>query len=315
MVAELTKADFEKILANYDIGRYRKSRHIFSAGNLIFQLLTTKKLYLLKSYGSSSSKFIKFQADLLRYLYESGVSVPEVILTKGGDDLLVYDGRNIEIQEFVRGRQVLYLNEELARDLGRKMGILSRALMKFKRRPPKEPGKKHPQMFAPWKIKELCGVNLIGETEKLFAEIRKLNKNKLRRSLIHGDICEGNFMVRGSKILSIIDWEGMHKDFIVHEIAVLLAHNLSTKRSARRELIRLFLREYQKYIKLNDEEKRALYLFVKHRALGGCSWSIEQAFKHKSKRKMFMRWAVHCLRRYQSFNRITLEEFLDLARI
>ncbi len=308
----LDKKDFESILSNYNIGKYKKSKYIFTAGKKVFKISTIKGTYILKLYQVSSSKFIKFQFQLLKYLEKSGVPVPKIVSTKKGEDILVYKKKDIEIQEFIRGKEVLYPNRELTKDLGKEIGILDKALLNFKGKIIKD--KIDSQEFSKVRIKTLREINLEKESKNILREIDGLDKDKLKKGLIHRDICEGNFLVRDNKVVAIIDWADMGKAFLVQELAVPISHNLCTKRVARRELIKLLLKEYQKAIKLNDEEIKALYLFVKYRSLGSCLWCIEQAFIHKNRYKQLMRWAEHCILRYKAFNKISLPEFLELAR-
>ena len=311
-MSNLEKFEIKEILNNYSIGNYKNHKLLFTAAKNVYKLTTSKGVFIVKVYGKEKIRSIKSQTTLLKYLNSKKVSVPKIISTKSGDDLLTYKEKYIEIQEFVSGKKVLYVNKSLAADMGRKLGILSKALISYNHEVIGSDN--NPQIIPPWKINSLLDINLKTETNELNQNIYNLNKDKLRKSIIHGDICEGNFLVKNNKISKIIDWEGSHKDYLVHEIAVPLAHNFTTKRSAKRDLIKIFLKEYQKYVKLNEEEKKALYFFIKHRGLGSCSWSIEQSFKHEDKKKMFMRWAEHCLKRYKSFSKISLKEFIELAK-
>jgi Ser/Thr protein kinase RdoA (MazF antagonist) len=48
---QLTKEDFRDVLENYEIGDYRDHKYLFTGGNLVYKLKTTKGKYILKVYG------------------------------------------------------------------------------------------------------------------------------------------------------------------------------------------------------------------------------------------------------------------------
>lgn len=313
-LTNLSKIDFKKILEDYDIGKYKDHQHIFAAGNTIYKLKTTKGKYVLKIYENSNLGFIKFQINLISYLCSKGVSTPRIISTKNKEKLFLYMNKKITIQEFVDGKKVLYVNKKLAIDMGKKIGILSNALTKFGKKTRAKWAKDYHKELIKWKIDNLNGTDLAKESKELLTEIKTIKFNKLRKSMIHGDICEGNFLVDKDHVSSFLDWDDCHEDFLINEIAVPISHNFVTRKKANKKLIEIFLKEYQKYIKLNDEEKKALYSFIKYRQLSSTSWCIDQAIKHWDRKKEIMGWADFCLKRYKSFSKLTLDEFLELAR-
>ena len=98
------------------------------------------------------------------------------------------------------------------------------------------------------------------------------------------------------------------------EMAVPIAQNLTTRRKFENKLVKIFLQEYQKYIRLNDEEKRALYFFIKYRLLAGASWCYDLIKKHPSQKEELERWAKIMIDKYRVFNKISSEEFLELVK-
>ncbi|MFH1521691.1 MAG: hypothetical protein ABIF18_01905, partial [archaeon] len=97
-------------------------------------------------------------------------------------------------------------------------------------------------------------------------------------------------------------------------VAVTIAHNFVTRRKVNKNLIKIFFREYQKYIKLNNEEKKALYYFIKHRGLHSATWCYDQIAKHPLKKEELWLWTKICLDKYFSFNKISLEEWMELIK-
>ena len=312
MKVNLSKKDFNEILENYNIGKYKSHRYIFTGGNTVYKLTTTKANFILKIYAQKTPlEYVKYQIKLMEFLNKTKVSTPKIINTKNDKGLLIWNNNKIAIQEFANGQGIEYVNEKLAKDMGKQYGILDKTLSKFKE---KKCSHRERDMFKliEWNINSFIGLDLKEESKKLFIESKKINKNKLRKGLIHGDLCEGNFLAKEDKVSAIIDWDDVHEDYLVVELAVPIAHNMVTKVKVMKKQIRIFLREYQKYIKLNSEEKKAIYYAVKRRELSAGSWCYNQIKKHPSKRKELLRWTSVCLKRYKSFCKISLEEFLEL---
>lgn len=310
----LTKKDFDEILGNYDIGEYVKHEYFFTGDNTVYGVNTTKGKFILKIYGKASLKFVKYQIRLMEFLKKTEVSTPKIVDMKRGGGLLIWKNKRIAIQEFATGKQKEFANEKLAKDMGKKWGILTKTLARFDDRDMGKTTKERQFELIKWNKKNLFGHNVELESIKLLSEIRKLDKSKLTKSLIHGDLCEGNFLVDNNKISAIIDWDDAKYNFRIYEMAVTIAHNFTTQRRINKELIKIFIREYQKYVKLNSEEKRALYYFVKHNALNSTTWCYDQIKKHPSQKKMLLEWTKISMNKYFSFNKLSIEEWLELIR-
>jgi homoserine kinase type II len=312
-LTKLTKKDFENILDNYNIGKYKKHKSIFTGTNTIYKLTTSKGNFILKIYENASLSFIKYQIRLMEFLRNTKVSTPKIIDTKKGKGLLIWKNKRIAIQGFVNGKEVLYANKELAKDMGKKYGILDKTLAKFKEKQ-NSPWSDEQFKLVKWKINSVCGLDVRKESRNILKEILKLNRKKLRRSLIHRDLCEGNFLTQDNKVTAIIDWDDTREEYTAYEIAIPIMHNLITRREVRKDLIKIFVKEYQKYIKLNNEEKKALYYFAKHRMLSGGSWSYDIIDKHKDQEKELLEWANGCIDKYKVFSKLSLNEFLEVVR-
>jgi len=310
-ITKLTKQDFDSILDNYNIGKYKKHKFIFTGGNTVYKLKTTKGDFILKIYETASLDFVNYQIKLMEFLKKSKVTTPKIIDTKKKKGLLIWKKKRIAIQEYIEGNEVKYVNEKFVRDMAKKFSILDKTISKFKERK-QDVWKNHQFKLVKWKKRSLEGLDLMNESKNLLKEIKTLNKKKLRRSLIHGDLCESNFLVKNNKVSAIFDWDDVHKDYVVYELAVPIAHIFITLKMVRKNLLKIFLKEYQKHITLNNEEKKALYLFVKHRELSAGYWCYNLIQKHKNQKKSLMKWTKTCIQKYKIFNKMPLEEFIKL---
>lgn len=312
---ELSKKEIINIISNYHLGKLKTHKRIFTASNLIYIIRTNRGKYILKLCLNSDKGSIEFQSRLMVFLKESGVVVPKTIETNKGEVLLEWKKNRIIIQEFKSGNAVQYANKKLAIDMGKKFGDLDKVLSNFVGQL-KDIEDKEIKQFKTikWDTKNLFEINVKEESEKVVKEIMKLNKRKLKRSLIHGDLGEGNFLVKNNKITTILDLESAHKNYLVWELSVPISQNFITLNNVKKDLIRIFLKIYQEHIKLNKEEKKALYFFVKYRELFDMFWCYKQIKKFPKEKKELLKWTKTALRQYQLFNKISLEEWMKILK-
>jgi amicoumacin kinase len=312
---KLTKQDFEEVLENYDVGKLISCKRIFTAANLIYKIDTRRGKFVLKIYLNSPQDSIKNQIELMDFLNDKGIVVPKNLNTLRKEPLLLWKGNKITIQEFIEGQKKQYVNKELAKDMGKKYGALNKSLSKYKTNSRKIENKNINQFnLLKWKTISLPDIDIKEESKKVINEIKKLNERKLSRTLIHGDLGEGNFLVKDNKISAILDFDNINRNYLVCELAVPISQNFITLTKVKKDLIRIFLKEYQKDIKLNNEEKKALYLFVKYQELFDIYWCYNQIEKFPKEKNELMKWTRTALRQYQLFNKISLEEWLEILK-
>lgn len=308
----MEKTDFKNILENYNLGKYESHKNIFTGSNTIYVLVTDKGKYLMKIYENSGLKFVKDQINLMEFLLKTKVSTPKIINTKAKKGLLIYNKKKIVFQEFIAGNEPNKFDKKLIKDISKKISILGRELQKYKNSNYDNWEKDHEFYLIKWNIKVLSKLNLKEESKILLEKMKNIDKNKLRRNIVHGDLTQSNLLVKNQKLLAFIDWDDFHEDYLIYEPAVFIAHCLIDTKIVKKELIKVFLKEYQKKIKINNEEKIALYYFIKQRLLSASSWSVNQINKHKSKKSQFLKWAEQGINKYKIFNKISKEEFLKL---
>ena len=67
---KFTKKDFDKVLTNYNIGKYKSHKHLdWVLGSQVYELVTTKGKYILKLLNDIKS--MKKQLELIDYLYQN----------------------------------------------------------------------------------------------------------------------------------------------------------------------------------------------------------------------------------------------------
>jgi len=205
---KLNKLDFDAILSNYSIGQYVLNKHIPKAfENTVYFLQTTKGKYVLKIFEQTKISEVKNQTKIQEYLAKKNNPVPRIIKDKKGKDIQYFEKKPIQIQEFAKGKRVK-LSIKLIIAYGKTISKIDFDLKKLKM-----------PNFNPWgfdfefkKMKIYSGkkLNLKKEHSKLLKEIKKLDKYKLTKSIVHGDLNLDNALVYKNKINAIIDFGDSH---------------------------------------------------------------------------------------------------------
>ena len=119
-------------------------------------------------------------------------------------------------------------------------------------------------------------------------------------------------LVKKNKLRAIIDWDDSDYDYLAYEIAIFIAHAFIRSKVVHKDKIKLFLREYQKHIKLNNDERRLIYYLVKYRLFGILFWNVKYIKLYPKKSNTLKKGIRRSTARLEKFNKISLEEFLDL---
>ena len=315
ILTKFKQKDFEKILEHYNIGKYKSHEHIDVAlGNTVYSITTTKGKYILKIFEAVKHHYIDFQVKIMQYLLQNNLPLPKLILTNDDDVILNYKKSELMVQKFVKGiipkRKA---SNALFKDIARNHALMNKALIKLKITGKYTWGEDY--QFGKWnhKLTKFGEYNLKKESMQIAKELRKLDKTKLRKSIIHGDFHFVNLLVRNNKLVAILDLDDVHEDFLAQDIANFLAHAFSRQGVLNKEGIRLYMGEYQKYQKLNIEERKALFYFIKNRLISAAAWLANQAKNHNDLKDRVESYAKGALVNYNAFNQISLSEFEDLV--
>lgn len=314
-MAELTKLkkeDFIKILGRYTIGKYKSHKHAWWAlGNTVYFLRTTKGKYVLKIYGRSQRGRFEYILALMDWVNKKSKIVPEIIKDKRKKNSFFIRGRKAFIQTFVDGVEVKRLGDAKVKSIAKEMGRLGQILKEV---PLKGKFTWGNHQFEQIKhgSRKLPLIDLSKEERELHSKLSNIDRKKLRKSAIHGDLHKIHFLIKNKRVVAIIDWDDAHEDYLIFEIAIFIGHSLVKRETIKKDKIKLFLQEYQRYITLNNEEKRALYYFILYRYLSSVSWVTMQKKKHADNIEKIDKWTNDFLTRYLAFKKMGIENFLEL---
>ena len=313
VLTKLVKRDFEYILATYNVGSYIDHKHIpLALGNTVYFLKTDKGKFILKIFEGSSLEFMINQIKLEEFLYRKA-PVAENIRSKTGIVLQNYKKKYFKLQKYVWGRHPKKFSSGLVKDLAVNMAMLHKCLGKLDT---KKIQIREGDVFEFMKMKcaksSYQGFPLQLEVDKLKKIISRLNINALRKEVIHADILSDNLLVKNNKVVAIIDWDDVHRGFISYDIATFLCKELINNKSVKEKKIKLFLKSYQHYNKLNNEEKIAIYHFMKFRLLTSANWTLIQMKHHKDIIGSLDIEFEKKIKKYNHFHNFNLEKFLEL---
>lgn len=257
----LTAADIQVILTNYRVGSLVRKQYIgVTIENQNYKIVTTKGTYLLKLFEDTDvpAEDIVFQNSLMAYLRARGVRVPRVITTRTSETITLFNGKPVSIYEFVQGKHITQFSKKNIPSIAKEIAKLHTALLGYKL------DKKHKNSYYS------------GEAQGF------VKGKKLRSMLIHADLGTDNILMKGDKVSAIIDFSNMHWGYLINDLATFALVFLS-KQSL--QYLPMFFAEYQKHLKLTEDEKASLHFFMTEHTKGVLRWTQIQA-KHKQDKQL-----------------------------
>lgn len=308
ILTSLSSKDFKNILRNYNLGEYKSHtnfKHAFQ--NTVYIVITTKGKFILKIFEFSDKKFIEYQIKIMQYLSDKKQKVPKSFKNNKNKLISIFKDKLFVIQEFINGEGPKSFNYGLIKDAGKWIGKMDFELVKLKLKT-----KKFEIKFDDMPESRFVGnIDIYKEWRLVADNLKKVNLKKIRISVVHSDITSANLIVEKNNIKAIIDFGDVGESPLISDPCSFLVEGLLTQRGNKIK-IRVFFKEYQKYICLNNEEKKALYYLTQRRFLQAIDFYHRQELKHKDESKKIERYLFRMIRNYFSFNKITLEEFIKL---
>ena len=265
------KEVFNPVVHDYKLGdliSYKPILQGYEDFNVILE--TDKGKYLTKVMASFRlDKEANQYADTIRTVLDGGISHPKMYKSPMGDLYsVVIDGNKIRlvVMDYIEGKDFYKLGKK---PNNKEMSFLSQQAAKINRLD------LHPEhVYDSWAIpnflKEYEEVkNKLDEEDleyirPLVRLFPKLEIDKLPHSFVHGDIISTNVIKADNESLYIIDFAVGNIYPRIQELAILLCDLLFVNdKNKYLENYNLALGEYQKIIKLEDEELKMLPVYIK----------------------------------------------------
>ena len=309
--SDLTKNDIKQILSSYSVDEYKNHWPLQSGPKrTIYIIKTSGGKYVIKVFEKYDPDNLLFTISVQEFAINNNLPIPRIEQTKNGEPLSEYRGKGIVIQKFHDGRHPKRYSDCLLKNMASTFAKLNKTLMQYPLAE-KSAWRVDHQFLSDHLATKAFDFNIKKEQEKLINEMPNIVRCKLRRSLIHGDLNSNNFLVNKKKITAIIDWEKCREDYIAYDIAVFLIEIIHQSKGRLQNHVKLYLQEYEKYLQLNNEERKAIYYFIKMHMLVIMNWLKKQLKKQPHREILIKKEAQQTIAKYFCFNKLTLEQFIN----
>src|ERR1051326_3382353 len=223
---------------------------------------------------------LEAQDAMMKHLEGRASFCPRVLLSSLGEEIVVVEGFLVRVLSYLPGKPLATVglqSPELLRDLGRKLGRLSRALIGFDHPAAHREvywdlaeGKKVLQEYGPlvragWLREVVTGYSVGCDLEKL------------RRSVIHGDANDYNVLVDGDEVVGLIDFGDIVYSYTVGDLAIAIAYVVLGKDDPYRAAAPV-IEGYVSEFSLTEAELEALWPLVRLRlCMSVCIAAHQQA--------------------------------------
>ncbi|HEY3580630.1 MAG TPA: phosphotransferase [Pyrinomonadaceae bacterium] len=232
-------------------------------------LLTTRggEKFVLKIANVREERAVlEAQDAMMKHLAERVSFCPRVLLSSLGEEIVFVEGRFVRVLSYLPGKplaSVEFQSPELLRDLGRKLGRFSRALVGFD----------HPAAHRDFYWDLAQGARIVSEfgtqiktdwLRDLVLSYESVSVEKLSRSVIHGDVNDYNVLVDGDDVVGLIDFGDIVYSYTVGDLAIAIAYVVLGKDDPYGAAAPV-IEGYEEEFSLTDAERDALWPLVRLR--------------------------------------------------
>lgn len=265
---KLEDEDFKQLLLSYHIGQFQKATPIAEGiENTNYLLETSSGKFILTVFENRVENFeLPFFFELTSHLREGGINCPLGIQDGSGKILQDIKGKKAAVIEFLEGRPVENIDENVAGELGENLAKMHLAVSGFKE------SRLNPIALSKWtslfekvapKADEIePGLqNLI---EKELYHLAQAWPFGLPAGVIHADLFPDNVFFQNGKLSGIIDFYFACNDFFAYDVAICInAWDMQNSPA----LQNAFLSAYQNIRPLGGEELEHMQTFLRGAAL------------------------------------------------
>ncbi|WP_343560258.1 homoserine kinase [Kiloniella sp. b19] len=269
---EVPDSEVQEFLTHYNIGEVTALKGIAEGvENTNFFLSTTEGQYILTLYEKRvNADDLPFFLGLMDHLSQKGLSCPQVISDKKGQQLGRLCDRPAAITGFLQGMWPRRIKPVHCKELGRAMAQLHQAAADFTL---ERPNSLSLEGWGP--ILEACREkgNSVqdGLIESLDHELSFLQENwpgTLPTGVIHADLFQDNVFFLDEKLSGLIDFYFACNDILTYDLAICLnAWCFEEDNSFNVTKARLMLKAYQGIRPLSEAELEALPVLARGAAL------------------------------------------------
>jgi len=292
---EFSDKDIQNIIQDYDLGSFWSYEPV-SHGTVqtVFTIKTEKAKYILKYYENRPMKSVQFEACLINYLVKKNFSCPGIVKNSRGKSMGIYRDKPYLVFEFAEGAscEKLSLNRQLL--IIRKIAELQNITKKYRPVYKEFRWNYSVEMCMEAAEKEAKKLGTKEAEKKLAWHKRELSElvipKNLPMGICHCDLSEfaKNVFFKNGEISAILDFDDANYTYLVFDLVFLLApfiesfdHNTWQNFGVEDNVFdfkksREIVREYSRYRKINNNEKRHIFDVYKLSILIDCVWYFKR---------------------------------------
>lgn len=283
----LGKKEIIQILSAYDVGTLKRSK-LFTAGSVQTNLLvvTTKGKFVLRVYRNRSRSSITFEIDLINFLKKHRFSCPGIIKNKDKEYISEYKNRMCTIFEFIEGGYIKNPSSKQQNQLIRTVAEMQNILKNYKPIHITSRWNYSPTLCKNLAETEAQKLNTSDAEEKLKwlkKEVIKLRLPKtLPMGICHCDFHYANILFKKGIFNALLDFDDANYTYKIYDLVCLIEPFIFSLKNWQKYTlndnvfdftkIKSVVREYDKYRKLSNIEKKYFFDVFKFRILIDCVW-------------------------------------------
>jgi len=270
----------KEIISNYNIDNVESFKEFEKGEENVNILVKTKsRKYVLRIYNTKrTEEQILFELSLIDYLYKKKFPIPAIIPTSFNKWFLKYKNHFVVLFSYVEGDTITFskLNDNQLSDVAYNLSLMHKLLDNF------SPlgNKKREEMFwfdMEFDIQGKIFPLIINDPE--FSEIKdlirslqhdlllmkkKLSQLRVKICFVHNDFQDGNMKFVGDKMKGIFDFDDCCPGAIVSDVAIAINNFCFDDQKLNKRKFNLFIKNYEKNIRLSDNEKKSIIPLMIH---------------------------------------------------
>lgn len=218
---------------------------------------------------------LEFESRIQAKLKESGIGSPQLLKNPDGSVLLLsLKEINITFTNYVESDpHPKIFPVELLPDLGRTLARLQQALQDLPEDevPENYLSKSYQNKLKFRKKDQQIAKEIKNYIGNLYKKISKLN---LPKTTIHGDLNEGNILIKNNQIIAILDFETVEYKERILDLGILVYYRQPDSNLSYPEVATRIISGFEEVAKLRSREKEAMPLATQYTAACFSLWSL-----------------------------------------
>ena len=282
----LQDSDIREIAGSYGLTMVDYEPIAAGAGNSNYLVRAQQASYVLTVFEDTTLALTVEHGRLLSLLKEYAFPSPRPLLAVNGKMAIMNKTGPVMMKEYVVGEVYRYPDNTMLHQLGRAMAKLHQVPY------PGFLSKKQP--YGVQKFSSIQGQEIDTEYEVWIAKrlpyLEQQRPQGLPRGLTHGDMFCDNVLFEGTRLKAILDFEDATYEDKVFDLGMGVVGLCTRGHRVVPEKARALVKGYEQMRELEEEEKRALQLYVEYAAVTISCWrywkyhvdapSVENADKH-----------------------------------